>query len=139
MRLGRRAGASLGLLIAGLATLGLWSGKSGIVIAALSACGALMAWVSALTIDALRAGRAGQPSERRRRARSCKRKTRVVAPGERDDPRIQPGDYFSCGRSLYRVEHLCGDRVLIEDCVSGALIDIDREACAALERIKRSG
>jgi hypothetical protein len=63
---------------------------------------------------------------------------RVAAVGHRDDPRIQPGDYFCSGRSLYRVEHLCGDRVLIEDCVSGDLIDIDREICVALERIQPS-
>jgi hypothetical protein len=94
-RLGRRAGASVGLLLAGIAP--------------------------------------------RRGRWSRKRTPRVVSVGDRDDPRIQPGDYFCSGRSLYRVEHLCGDRVLVEDCVSGDLIDIDREVCAALERIQRAG
>jgi hypothetical protein len=52
--------------------------------------------------------------------------------------RIRPGDYLTCEGCLYHVEHVAGERVLIEDCRSGELLDIDRDTCAALERIKRS-
>jgi hypothetical protein len=72
-------------------------------------------------------------------SRNARKKVAAVA-GRRqdDDPRINPGDYFISDRQLYRVEHIARQRVLIEDCRSGELLDIDRNACVALERLKRS-
>jgi hypothetical protein len=139
VRIGRRAAVSLGFLAAALTALVAVAAKAGPVAAALLGGAALAAWVGAPLMDAIPSGQ----SNRRRTgllARSGRRRKRlsVIAAGKRDDPRIRPGDYFSTGRTLYRVEHLAGARVLIEDCLSGERIDIDREACAALERVKRS-
>jgi hypothetical protein len=140
MRLGKRAAISLGFLVAALVAVVVVPGRAGPVVAALLAAAAVVAWVGALLMDAL------PPGQRPRTgtglmARSPRRRKRpvVIAAGKRDDPRIQPGDYFSTGTTLYRVEHLAGARVLVEDCVSGELIDIDRDTCVALERVKRSG
>lgn len=47
-----------------------------------------------------------------RRPRSLKRKTS-----------LRTGDYVAFEGNLYRVEHVLGDRVLIEDCRSGELFD----------------
>jgi hypothetical protein len=93
-------------------------------------------WMHAV-IDLMAGGRRRGTRSCRPRRSTGRSKTVVIAAGQRDDPRIQPGDYFSSGRSLYRVEHLAGARVLLEDCHSGELVDIDRETCVALECVKR--
>jgi hypothetical protein len=124
-QVGLRAGASAALLAVGLTVLLVLPGNPSRAVGALLTTGALAAWVSMLLIDLLGRRLAGKaPSRLTQRA------------GDQDDPRIRPGDYFRRGRRLYRVEHLAGPRVLVEDCRSGELFDIDREACAGLERVK---
>jgi hypothetical protein len=39
--------------------------------------------------------------------------------------RPRPGDYRATARALYRVEKVQDDRALIEDCRTGALVDIE--------------
>lgn len=136
MRVGKRATISAGFMVAAITTLAVLPGRSGALAAVLLVSGAFAAWVAALMVDAIGAGR--RPRERKRRKGIVRKRSPVVAAGTHDDSRIQPGDYFSSGDALYRVEHLAGARVLVEDCRSGDLIDIDRDACAALERVKRS-
>ena len=51
---------------------------------------------------------------------------------------LQPGDYLSDGRELYCVEEVIGERALIEDCRSGALIEIGVPALRRLNVVKRS-
>ena len=136
MRVGKRATLSIGFVVAAIATLAVLPDRSGAIAATLLITGAFAAWVAALMVDAIDADRRSRDRPRRR-TRFGKR-TRVIAAGAQDDPRIQPGDYFSSGGALYRVEHLAGARVLVEDCRSGDLIDIDRDACAALERVRKA-
>lgn len=50
---------------------------------------------------------------------------------------IAPGDYFHSERDLYRVERREAERVLIEDCRTGVLIDIDLDRLLPLERVRR--
>lgn len=50
---------------------------------------------------------------------------------------ILPGEYFHSERDLYRVERREADRVLIEDCRTGVLIDIDLDRLLQLERVRR--
>jgi hypothetical protein len=135
-RIGRRAMLSVAFLVAAVTTLVVLPGRSGPVAAALLISGAFAAWVAALMVDAIGANRPPRTATRARRI--FRKRPAVIAAGQRDDPRVQPGDYFSTGHALYRVEHLAGARVLVEDCRSGDLIDVDRETCAAFERVKRS-
>lgn len=134
-RVALRVVASLALFMAGLTIAIVFQGTAAVVLGMLFASAGLTAWMAVLIFDMSEAGRTRHNKPRVRRRPSC-RKGRVVGPGDHDDARIRPGDYFSTGRSLYRVEHLAGARVLIEDCRSGDLIDIDRETCAALERVR---
>jgi len=138
IHVGKRFAVSLGLLVAAVATLVLVPGRFATGAAALMAAGAFATWLSALMLDALVAGHGGRATKRRRRRPVRRKRVPVVTLGARDDPRIQPGDYFSTGRRLYRVEHLAGARVLVEDCRSGELVDMDRETCASLKRVKRA-
>jgi hypothetical protein len=127
------------LLAAGLTVLFALSGKADHAIGALLTSGALAAWLAVVFAHTFgRRVALVTPPKPAKRQRARKSKARVVAATDSDDPRIQPGDYFLSGRSLYRVEHLAGARVLVEDCRSGELFDIDREACAALRRVRRS-
>ena len=58
----------------------------------------------------------------------------------RRKPRLKPktalgaGDYVALAGNLYRVEHVLGDRVLIEDCRSGELFD---SAAADVEKARK--
>jgi len=121
-------------VVAAIATVAVLPGRSVAVAATLFIAGAFAGWVAALLVDAIEADRRSRGRPRRRRV--FRKRTQVIAAGAQDDPRIQPGDYFSTGGALYRVEHLAGARVLVEDCRSGDMIDIDRDACAALERVR---
>lgn len=51
---------------------------------------------------------------------------------------VAVGDYMFSDRDLYRVEQLTEERVLIEDCRTGDLIDAPVEELAALRRLERS-
>jgi hypothetical protein len=42
--------------------------------------------------------------------------------GPHDCPK--PGDYLCSERELYRIERVQGDRALLEDCVTEALVDL---------------
>jgi hypothetical protein len=134
-RVGLRVVASLALFAAGLTIAIVFHGTAPVVLGMLLASAGLTAWMAVLVFDMSEAGRTRHRERRVRRRPTC-RKSRVVAPGDHDDARIRPGDYFSTGRSLYRVEHLAGARVLIEDCRSGDFLDVDRETCAALKRVR---
>jgi hypothetical protein len=138
-RVGKRAAVWLAFLVAALTALVVVPGKAGPVAAGLLAGAAFVAWIAGLLMRTLQDGRRPQrPTGLMARAPRRRKRPSVIAAGKGDDPRIQPGDYFSTGRALYRVEHLAGARVLVEDCLSGELIDIDRETCVALERVRRS-
>jgi hypothetical protein len=50
---------------------------------------------------------------------------------------VSPGDYFCSQRSLYCVEAVGDQSVLVEDCRSGALIDIALDELLDLERVPR--
>jgi hypothetical protein len=54
-------------------------------------------------------------------------------------PAPRPGDYFCSDSALYRVERVLGDRVLIEDCRTEALIDISFGELMALRPVRRDG
>jgi hypothetical protein len=47
-----------------------------------------------------------------------------------------PGDYYAAERELFRVERIFGDRALIEDCRSEALLDITLRELSRLRRIE---
>lgn len=66
-------------------------------------------------------------SERARAPRPMKRKTS-----------LRPGDYVAVEGSLYRVEHVLGDRVLIEDCRNGELFDAAAADVEKARKVKRS-
>jgi hypothetical protein len=48
------------------------------------------------------------------------------------------GDYFCTERALFRVEHAAGERVLVEDCRSGDLIDVSAAELLELKRVERA-
>lgn len=48
---------------------------------------------------------------------------------------VEPGDYFSTARALYRVERLIGDRVLLEDCRTESLIEVGIEQVLAMSPV----
>jgi len=48
--------------------------------------------------------------------------------------RPEPGEYFAVERDLFRVEGIFDERVLVEDCRTGVLLDI---AVAELSRLRR--
>jgi len=53
--------------------------------------------------------------------------------GTRELPR--PGDYLCSDRALYRVERVVGDRALIEDCKTEALLDVSIAELLALRSV----
>ena len=54
----------------------------------------------------------------------------------REGRRVRAGDYVASERDLYRVEHMRGQRVLLEDCRSGDLVDIDAHELSSLEFVR---
>jgi hypothetical protein len=50
---------------------------------------------------------------------------------------VSAGEYFHSERRLYRVEETDGERALIEDCLTGVLIDIDVGRLLDLDRVLR--
>jgi hypothetical protein len=50
---------------------------------------------------------------------------------------VHVGDYFCSDQELYRVEQLVDGHALVEDCRSGALIDMPLSALLALEPVAR--
>jgi hypothetical protein len=52
--------------------------------------------------------------------------------------RPRPGDYYSTDHELYRVERVVDDRVLLEDCMTEALVDMPLEELFDLRPVKRS-
>lgn len=50
----------------------------------------------------------------------------------------EPGEYYSSDTALYRVERVLGDRVLIEDCRTEALIDISIAELTHLNPVRPS-
>lgn len=58
----------------------------------------------------------------------------------RTDARItvEPGGYWSTTRELYRVERVIGDRVLLEDCRTEALIEVGIDQVLAMNPITRA-
>lgn len=58
------------------------------------------------------------------------------APSTREGRRVRTGDYVASERDLYRVEHVRGQRVLLEDCRSGDLVDIDARELRTLDLVR---
>ncbi|HEX2127608.1 MAG TPA: hypothetical protein VHF58_00145 [Solirubrobacterales bacterium] len=54
------------------------------------------------------------------------------------DVDVEPGDYFSTERELYRVERVVGDRVLLEDCRTEALIEVGVDQVLGMKPVNRS-
>lgn len=52
--------------------------------------------------------------------------------------RVRSGDYFYSERALYWVEHVVGERALVEDCRTGGLIDVSASELLRLDRVNRS-
>lgn len=50
---------------------------------------------------------------------------------------VQPGDYFHSTRELFRVESREHDRVTLEDCRTGVLVDVELDRLRELERVQR--
>jgi hypothetical protein len=51
------------------------------------------------------------------------------------DP-IRIGAYFHSAEDLYRVEEVCGEHALVEDCRSGDLIDVPLSEFVTLEPVR---
>jgi len=51
---------------------------------------------------------------------------------------VAPGEYLHSQRDLYRIEEISGDRIMVEECRSGALIEIGPGQLLALEPVVRS-
>jgi hypothetical protein len=47
------------------------------------------------------------------------------------------GDYYAGERELFRVERVSGGRVLLEDCLTEALIEVQIGELARLRRVER--
>ena len=92
------------------------------------ACAALVAAVGiASAVFILSPPRPRRQREAARKARRLKRKSWLRA-----------GDYVAFDGSLYRVEHVLGDRVLIEDCRSGELFDAAAADVEKARKVRRS-
>lgn len=48
-----------------------------------------------------------------------------------------PGDYLCSEHELYWIEHLTGDRAILEDCRTGDLIDVSIGDLERLQRLER--
>src|SRR5690349_23333509 len=101
-RVGKKAAVSLGLLVAALIALAVVPGKAGPVAAGLLAAAAFVAWIGALLMDTAHHDRRPRgPTGPLARSPHPRKRPSLISAGKRDDPRIQPGDYFSTGRTLY--------------------------------------
>ena len=49
----------------------------------------------------------------------------------------RPGDYLCSERELYRIERVQGDRALLEDCVTEALVDLPIQELNSLTPVRR--
>ena len=58
-----------------------------------------------------------------------------TTPAPRDSPR--PGDYLCSESELYRIERIQGDRALLEDCMTAALVDLPLSELRALKPVRR--
>lgn len=50
---------------------------------------------------------------------------------------VRPGDYFHSTRELFRVESREQDRVTLEDCKTGVLVEVELDRLRELERVQR--
>jgi hypothetical protein len=58
-----------------------------------------------------------------------------TAPRPHGCPR--PGDYLRSEHELYRIERVQGDRALLEDCMTEALVELPIEELNALTPVRR--
>jgi hypothetical protein len=49
----------------------------------------------------------------------------------------KPGDYLSSEHELYRVERIQGDRAMLEDCLTEALVDLPIAGLNELKPVRR--
>jgi len=49
----------------------------------------------------------------------------------------KPGDYLSSEHELYRVERIQGDRAMLEDCLTEALVDLPIAGLNELNPVRR--
>ena len=56
-----------------------------------------------------------------------------------DGPQVspQPGDYLSSEHELYRVERIQGERAMLEDCLTEALVDLPISELNELNPVRR--
>jgi hypothetical protein len=66
-------------------------------------------------------------------------KPRQVRKTPRPDDCPRPGDYLCSERELYRIERVQGDRALLEDCMTEALVDLPIEELNSLTPVRRGG
>lgn len=130
------------LLLCGLALIAATRNDEGVILGVLIANGAFAVWVAALMAKLLRGDESRQ--EDTEQSRSARPRTAAVEPParvkrSRGADRLRLGDYVSSKRELYRIEHVRGERVLIEECRTGALLDIGVDQCSRFELVKRSG
>ena len=71
------------------------------------------------------------PGQRRKRRATKRRRPRHATT-------LRVGDYVTFEGALYRVEHVLGDRVLIEDCRSGELFDSAAADVEKARKVRRS-
>ena len=90
------------------------------------ACAALVAAVGIASAVFILSPQSLRPKQRRAATRKPPRLKRKTS--------LRAGDYVAFDGSLYRVEHVLGDRVLIEDCRSGELFDA---AAADVEKARK--
>lgn len=50
----------------------------------------------------------------------------------------KPGDYLRSERELYRIERVQGDRALLEDCMTEALVDLPTSELGELKPVRRT-
>lgn len=148
-RVGLKVGAPLGLLCAGVGSALLGGGAVGVGTGLFLIVTAVMLWVSIVLVglfSALSKRSETAPSGQNRaaiasflRMRGVPKFVALEASG-REKRRgyrcVGPGDYVASRRALYRIEHVAGTSLLVEDCRSGELIDIDREECARLRLVR---
>jgi hypothetical protein len=60
---------------------------------------------------------------------------RSIRPPDRPSRRVRAGAYFHSARDLFRVEHVSGERALIEECRSGHVIDVPVSILRRLEPV----
>jgi hypothetical protein len=65
-------------------------------------------------------------------------KPRRVKTTSRPHDRPRPGDYLCSERELYRIERVQGDRALLEDCKTDALVDLPISELGELKPVRRT-